>query len=378
MSKKGFIVKSVLALGALSLFACSGNSGLAHEGTTEDTNAVLWDIAGTQKGWHVEANSNGKISASKSVESLDGEVVLNSAADDGYARVSIVLELEDENGDTKDLSKDQGICITYSSDFDMDLDLDFGEETNAALQGHVPGFHLYPTKSSEMETTCERWDDLMQDTEKYPVGPEVLTDVRAFEMTFYGEPGTKGNFKLGQVTRYKEPVYRIGTSGTYKVNKSVKSLVSESFLWDEDYDDNVKTGSKDSTAGTWFETYGSEDYGYEIIGFNIVNDKLKGTNVSAWRGLCVSFYSEEDEFKVVLDVSDEKGNLEEDNYWYVDIEGMAERHWVKIAWEAFKPHNPDGESFESAVTHASRIYFKKDEDLKVVIFKVGSYDQCGE
>lgn len=365
----------LLPLGALTLFGCSENSSVAHDGSTEENNAnVLWDYSNGHNRWHILDNSVVRISTVESKDGLRGLLLFEEDSDEKLLSMGVSLDLGDASEDSEDLSGERGLCITYSSDFELDLMLDFGEETNAALQYHVPGFHLYST-SSKVETTCKRWDDLMQDTEKYPVGPEVLTDVKAFQLFFYGEPGSKGNFEIVQVTRYKEPVDdSFGSSDKYPENGSAESLVAKSFLWEEDVDDRVKTGSKDPTAGEWFYTMGPDDFDYEIFGFNIVNDKLEGTDVSAWRGLCVSFYSEEDYFKLILDVSDSG----EEDFWYVDIEGKATRHWVKIPWDAFKPNNPSGEKFESAVTHASRIYFKKDEELKLHVYKVGSYDQCGD
>lgn len=364
----------LLPLGALALFGCSENSTVAHDGSTEENNAnVLWDYFNGHNRWHIMDNSVGRISTVESKDGLSGLLLFEEDSDEKLLSMGVSLDLGDASEDSEDLSGERGLCITYSSDFDLDLKLDFGEETNAALQYHVPGLHLYST-SSKMETACERWDDLMQDTEKYPVGPEVLTDVKAFQLFFYGEPGSKGRFEVSRVTRYKEPVDSFGNADKYPVNDSVESLVAKSFLWDENVDDRVNTGSKDPTAGEIFYVMGPDGFDYEIFGFNIVSDKLEGTDVSAWGGLCVSFYSEEDYFKLILDVSDSG----EEDYWYVDIEGKANRHWVKIPWDAFKPNNPAGEKFESAVTHASRIYFKKDEELKLHVYKVGSYDQCGE
>lgn len=418
--------KSLWILGMFVMAACTTGPEIADEGSTEETNAaVLWEFNGTVNYWHVANNSQDKIVANRVIDGLSGSVNLSSLDEDGYPMASISLGLAPDDG-SKDLSGEKGICIVYSSDFDIFVEIDFGEETNELLDFNGP--MLYMPASATVENHCRRWDDLFLDDEKSSTNPEDLTEVKALRLIFVSEDsdvGASGEFKIVKVTRYVEPVELYGTSGKYQVNKSSNSLVAKSFYWDPTTTDSkgrVLTGSKDPSAGRWyyysglherdstcFDFYGYDVHGfdtdfspmyeeknalvmvansgtyeldsadYAIIGFDIVNEKQEGTDVSAWKGLCMSFYSEEDDFQVILDVSNKDGETDVDNSWYVDVKGGAYRHWAKIAWEAFKPNNPNGESFESAMTHASRIQLKfYADDMKFILYKLGSYDQCGE
>lgn len=416
---------SLWMLAALVLAACTTDPEVADEGSTEETNAfVLWEFDGKANSWHVLDNSRDKIVANRVADGLSGTVTLNDVDYDGDPTATISLDLAEGDEDPKDLSSEKGICIVYSSDFDIFVELSFGEEMDADLDFSGP--MLYMPASATLENHCRRWDDLMQDEEKFSVKPEDLTEVKSIRLIFFSEEsdfGASGEFKITKVTRYVEPVELYGTSGKFQVNESGNSLVAKSFYWDATTGNagRILTGSKDSTAGRWyyysglherdsscFDFYGYDVHGidtdfspmyekenamvsaanfdeyeldsadYAIIGFDIVNEKQEGTDVSAWKGLCMSFYSDEEDFQVVLDVSNNGGETGIDNSWYADVKGRAYRHWAKIAWEAFKPNNPNGENFESAVKHASRIQFKFYEESKFILFKLGSYDQCGE
>ena len=186
-------------LGALSLTACSGDSVTAkHYGTTEEKNA-FWDESSNLKAWSVINGSNISLDASK--KTLAGRVSFDKSGKSGLNRAGIVYDASNEDGSPVDLSENSdGLCITYQSDFDVEVRLDDGEYTKSSVDSDLP-FASFTTKENGKESYCVTWKDfMMKDSDSD--GSSFAKKVRSVQIVFVGESGSSGKFDIQRLTPY--------------------------------------------------------------------------------------------------------------------------------------------------------------------------------
>lgn len=202
-------------------------------------------------------------------------------------------------------------------------------------------------------------------------------------------------------------------------------VVNRTFLWDGTIDTigRVETGSPDSTSGWWYdftdeddggssyiqfpadieiyqdglefghlaEYYGGldlkvllgkgYDYPYAGIAFNVWNLEMKGADISAWGGFCLSYKSTLG-FEIEL-VPEDEANVTETNNYKATVAKAASMTTQTFSWKKFKQDSGWGKeaNLDSvlAKTAAVRLTFRGLPETKgdFLIQKIGDIGQCG-
>ena len=201
--------------------------------------------------------------------------------------------------------------------------------------------------------------------------------------------------------------------------------VYSTFLWDAAVDTigRVETGSPDSTSGWWYEFNDNDDGGssyiqfpadleiyqdglefshmaesYDVIdlkvvlgdgsempfagiAFNVWNIDMKGADISAWGGFCLSYQSTIG-FNIELVPEDEVHVTERNNY-KAKVAKAATMTTIDFSWEKFKQGSGWGKEADLdsvlAKTAVVRLVFSGGAETKgdFLIKRVGSYGMCG-
>ena len=301
----------VLCLGllcALSLTACSGDSENAlNHGTTEEKNA-FWDENSNLKAWNVIDGSGIKLEANK--KTLAGKVSFDKSDKNGLRRAGIVFDASKEDGSPVDLSENNdGLCITYKSDFDVEVRLDDGEYTKSSVDADLP-FASFTTKENGNESYCVTWKDFKKDGSDSG-DDSYAKKVRSVQIIFVGESGSSGEFDIQRLAPYsrwemwwsKIDGDRVktgfdegdeGTSGKWSLfgdsSKAYIEFGEEGFQpTDGGYDGNVvfTESSSNPDVGLQFLVAGkSTENGTEVIHSADVTTK--------WQGICIEYQSQMD------------------------------------------------------------------------------------
>ena len=201
--------------------------------------------------------------------------------------------------------------------------------------------------------------------------------------------------------------------------------VYSTFLWDAAVDTigRVETGSPDSTSGWWYVFNDNDDGGssyiqfpadleiyqdglefshmaesYDVIdlkvvlgdgaempfagiAFNVWNIEMKGADISAWGGFCLSYQSTIG-FNIELVPEDEAHVTERNNYRAV-VAKAASMTSMDFSWEKFRQESGWGKEVDLdsvlAKTAVVRLVFSGSAETKgdFLIKRVGSYGMCG-
>ena len=213
-----YIKTNILCLGFLSAFAliaCSHDTAVSQNfGTTEEKNA-FWDESSNLKAWKVMDGSGIKLEANKN--SLAGRVFLEKSGADGLSRAGIVYDASNVDGSPVDLSESsEGLCVTYRSDFDVEIRLDDGDFASSSVDQDLPyaGFEM---KNNGNGSRCVSWEDFKKknsdsfkkkngDSSKKEDsdsdGEAYAKKVRSVQIVFIGDPGSSGEFDIQRLSSY--------------------------------------------------------------------------------------------------------------------------------------------------------------------------------
>lgn len=196
-----YMKSNIFCLGllcALSLTACSGDSGVSQCGTTEEKNA-FWNEASNLTAWRVMNGSKIELDASK--KTLAGRVSLAKAGVDGVSRAGVVFNASNEDGSPVDLSEGSGgLCIAYGSDFDVEVRLDDGDYASASVDKDLP-YASFAVKDNGKESHCVSWDDFKKKKSDLK-DDSFVKKVRSVQIVFVGNPGSSGEFDIQRLSTY--------------------------------------------------------------------------------------------------------------------------------------------------------------------------------
>ena len=317
-------------LGALALTACSDESGVSKNfGTTEEKNA-FWNESANLKDWNVMKGSDIKLENGKSA--LLGRVSLKKSGDD-LARAGIAYDVSNEDGSPTDLSQgSDGLCVSYKSDFTVEVRLDTADYASSSVDKDVP-FVSLNMKDSGSESHCASWDDFKMKKSDDVDGSDVVKKVRSVQLVFVGESGSTGEFSIQRLTPYVRSDLWIGKDGKSSVEtgfeKGDKGTSGEItffgdsskayFEWGEDdYSDlaerifynegiygNVVFKGSDSNP----------DVGFEFLVAGKTTKKSKDFIYTAdvsglWKGVCLEYESQMDIVVELVPGDSSAGTLE--------------------------------------------------------------------
>ena len=196
-----YMKTNVLCLGllcALSLTACSEDSGVSQNfGTTEEKNA-FWNEASNLSAWSVMDGSEIELDANK--KTLAGRVSLVKAGGDGLSRAGVVFDASKDDSPV-DLSEGSGgLCIAYGSDFDVEVRLDEDDYESASVDKDLP-YASFAVKNDGKESHCVSWDDFKKKKSDLK-GDSFAKKVRSVQIVFVGNPGSSGEFEIQRLSSY--------------------------------------------------------------------------------------------------------------------------------------------------------------------------------
>ena len=299
-----YINTNIFRLGllcVLSLTACSEDTASSQNfGTTEEKNA-FWNEDSNLKAWNVMEGSGIELDASK--KTLAGRVSLAKAGGDGLSRAGIVFDVSNPDGSPVDLSKNSGgLCVTYQSDFDVEVRLDDGDYASSSVDKDLP-YASFAMKDDGDGTHCVSWENF--EKKKSDKDDESFAKkVRSVQIVFVGEPGASGIFDIQRLAPY----------------------VRWEMWWSKNDGDRVRTGFEEGDAGTsgkltLFGSLAEDDVVYTDRGLkgNVVFDDSKsnpdvgiqflvagkttenGSEVihsadvtTKWKGICLEYESQMD------------------------------------------------------------------------------------
>lgn len=299
-----YINTNIFRLGllcVLSLTACSEDTASSQNfGTTEEKNA-FWNEDSNLKAWNVMEGSGIELDASK--KTLAGRVSLAKAGGDGLSRAGIVFDVSNPDSSPVDLSKNSGgLCVTYQSDFDVEVRLDDGDYASSSVDKDLP-YASFAMKDDGDGTHCVSWENF--EKKKSDKDDESFAKkVRSVQIVFVGEPGASGIFDIQRLAPY----------------------VRWEMWWSKNDGDRVRTGFEEGDAGTsgkltLFGSLAEDDVVYTDGGLkgNVVFDDSKSNPdvgiqflvagkttkngkeiihsadvTTKWKGICLEYESQMD------------------------------------------------------------------------------------
>ena len=318
-------------LGALALTACSDDSVASKSyGTTEEKNA-FWNETANLKDWNVMKGSDIKLENTKSA--LLGRVSLKKSGDD-LARAGIAYDVSNPDGSPTDLSQGgDGLCVSYKSDFVVEVRLDTEDYASSSVDKDVP-FVSLNMKDFGSESHCASWEDFKMKKSDDTDGSDVVKKVRSVQLVFVGESGASGEFSIQRLTPYVRSDMWIGKDGKSRVEtgfeKGDKGTSGELtffensseayFDWDGEGDFSDMAERIYYNEGLYgnvvFEGSSSNPdvgFGFLVAGKTTKNDKdfIYTADVSSlWKGLCLEYESQMDIVMELVPGDSSTGTLE--------------------------------------------------------------------
>lgn len=320
-------------LGALALTACSDSSTAQNFGTTEERNA-FWDESSNLVAWKVMKGSDIQLENTK--KALLGRVSLEKSGANGLARAGIAYDVSNSDGSPADLSLgNDGLCIAYQSDFDVEVRLDTEDYASSSVDKDVPYVSL-SMKDGGNESHCASWKDFRTKDSDDKDGSKFATKVRSVQLVFVGASGSSGEFSIQRLTPYVRSDLWFGKSdgahvetGFAKGDEGTSGQLtffgdsSEAYFdWGNPYDDTELDEKIDNNEGidgnVVFEgSSPNPDVGFEFLvaGKTTKNDKdfIYTANVSnLWKGMCLEYDSQMDIVMELVPGDSSAGTLEND------------------------------------------------------------------
>ena len=131
---------------------------------------------------------------------IAGTAILNSeSADMGYVGIGFIVAGEQPHGDgvapvAADISGWNGLCVTYSSDHNMSLELGDGDET--VLSANLEG-------DDEIVERCSAWDEFANVSSKVETAnAKIAEEISVVKFVMKSDTSESVNFKIAAVGKY--------------------------------------------------------------------------------------------------------------------------------------------------------------------------------
>lgn len=238
------------------LLACSSDQNVG-EGSTEETNAIadgiLWNAS---KGGQWRSLTENVVL--DTCEGLCGSVALSSCDSVDVSYGSVILDLAHQDS-VVDISEMDGLCVSYSSELRMAVELDLGESMNATVEDLLPAAFLGQARDGE-DVRCVKWAEFDQDDIAVS-GREAAKRVSAVRLTFFGEEGSSGSFNVKELSKYnsEHSDFAARLSECDEIEKSCSS---------ENNGERIAVFCSDKTyphPSSWHEYYGCNEDAWKRI-----------------------------------------------------------------------------------------------------------------
>ncbi|MBO7513305.1 MAG: hypothetical protein J6T54_10150 [Fibrobacter sp.] len=269
-------------------------------------------------------------------KALLGRVSLEKSGANGLARAGIAYDVSNSDGSPADLSLgNDGLCIAYQSDFDVEVRLDTEDYASSSVDKDVPYVSL-SIKDGGNESHCASWKDFRTKDSDDKDGSKFATKVRSVQLVFVGASGSSGEFSIQRLTPYVRSDLWFGKSdgahvktGFAKGDEGTSGQLtffedsSEAYFeWGYSHDDMELDEKIENNEGFYgnvvFEGSSSNpDVGFEFLvaGKTTKNDKdfIYTANVSSlWKGMCLEYDSQMDIVMELVPGDSSAGTLEND------------------------------------------------------------------
>ena len=266
--------------------ACSKDSNFT--GITEEGNSVAYDLWNGESGMaRVNINGNsgywfsvndedeestslikfptieGDSLTSDNIESLVshcgglcGTVELGDEAVPS-AGVGIALTEKDT---TVDISKWDGICVSYESELSMEGVIGYKE--SAGSSNEMPSVNFDKTEKGAVAARCAKWADFKRTFSDSNTGFEASKNAKSIIFKFVGEAKQKGYFNIKGVSSYKHGVANLDSVEAVEPAKDEACLwngtssVPSNFAW---------KGSPRIKGGLWYSYNDRNDGGASLL-----------------------------------------------------------------------------------------------------------------
>lgn len=216
---------SLLLTGLMIFDGCSSNpetSGVTEEtneaATVESSNsnadsvvnaAFIWnDSVGESENWQTHSITF-PVSRGNSYDGDDflgavidycggmcGFIVFESyfGEDVSFTALEYYIAGVDENNVpiAMDVSDWDGICVSYTSDFSLVVELGLGDSLNAILNDDLPQVNLGVSGNGKVVTRCAEWSEFKQMDSTNLSGKDASTQLVSIRFSFQGHPGAEG------------------------------------------------------------------------------------------------------------------------------------------------------------------------------------------
>lgn len=456
--------KLALTLPGLLLFAlaaCSDNDSddlITYNGSTEETNADnntdstsrpaeihfnLWDGtqgeysistgldngSGTSGYWYsFTDNNDGGSSTIKfpieigneysdddmdavidACEGICGTITLENKTDGTSAFGGFAFNIagvdDDYNPETADVSDWGGICVAYTSDEDISVEMSMDDKTNRSIDYDLPKVTL--PKAEERNEKCFTWKMFKPSGAQTISGEAAAKKLTALRFTIYGESGTEVKFSIIALGTYNAPAQENPTSSSSAGPSSSSSELRFDMWNPEEYEDWVYTGLDNGTetSGYWYSfddnydggtsrfSWPHEDWCCEDdsmlgiieefggisgtailgkgslkttpfvgIGFNVAgvaddySAEAQPTDASSWGGICFAYDSELD-FRVEMGPAGHPDDQSKQDLPGKFVQASLEETEVCIPWSDFKQKEGNEINGEQAAKQLASIRF---------------------
>lgn len=425
----------------LSLVACSGDDAVrvTDEGTTEETNAAVFDMwngdlgdyrieTGHDNGsdmsgyWFVFADdadggasrisypvepgneySDGGLDAVIDVcGGLCGTASLDAGAQTTLPFVGLGFNVAGGNGESADVSDWGGVCVAYTAQAEMSIEMGLDDATNVAQNFDLPKVTL--PIATERTEKCFAWSEFKQNVSNEFPGEVAATQLVRLRFMMRGVSGTEAKFNIIAVGTYaaymkKVPKSDVKSSSSVIVESSASVSPNGNVLWNffTSVEYVVQTGHDNGsgTSGYWFTYDDSEEGGKSTFEFSGTGDELgeckglcgtatlnqgtqqgipyagvgfpvAGTNeknvldvadISDWGGLCV-VYTSETTLSVKLEMDEQTNKELGSNLPAVNLPMATQRDVRCVEWKDFKQAGEGSISGEDAAKKVGAILFE--------------------
>ena len=264
---------------------------------------------------------------------------------------------------TRDLTDWGGICITYTSDKDVDIILDLGETKNQELNNNLPQVSLQKNVALPIDF-CFDWGLFKQPRWGSPAisGKDAAKNVASFKI----KQPSEANFKLVRLRYFRDKNSSSGhicgdmwcademydiiretgcgkeEFGTWKATTDASSSV----IWPEElgseYDPNSVLPVMEyffSVAGTFI--LGNTEKPYAKIGFDLDYESTQNFDITQWGGFCFTYKSTHDFYAELTPYKPADGQ----EVPRVLIPKSLEGKTVDLTWSMFNPADASSVNF---------------------------------
>lgn len=194
-----------------------------------------------------------------------------------FVGVGFTVAGEDEAGTivAADIRSWDGLCVTYTSEMSVRLEMVLSEAREAEIGYDHPIAYL--PKATSATQKCFEWSQFKQDGwgTQAITGPEASAETAIILFNFMGQTGSTGHFNILSVGRYNENSNStpIQSSSSSHEELSVQPCFTKDDMFCHGENNVVNTGFKNNQAGYWFEYNDEIDGGKSAFIWPVELDK---------------------------------------------------------------------------------------------------------